>query len=158
MKKAYSTLFFLIIFSPFLLFSQQPGKLSFQVTPGINLPLGASKDMFTIGGGGEIVVQYSMPFASVLFARGSLDYSLVPTLAENSLSLISFGAGAGISYDVIPKLNLAASFSGGYGLGIYSGQTGGKCIYRRRGGYYLLFLTVFRPGSRGRVPALLLPA
>ena len=147
MNKVLSVVFFLIILTSSALSAQEPGKLSFQVTPGINIPLGTSKDMFTIGGGGEITVQYSMPFASILFARGSLDYSLVPTLAENSLSMISFGAGAGISYDVIPKLNLSASVSGGYGLGIYSGQTGGSAYIAGEGGITFFFSPSFGLGA-----------
>ena len=146
MKKG---IFFIILFVliSVCLSAQEPGKLSFQITPGVNLPLGASKDMFTIGGGGEITGQYSLPFAPVIQARGSLDYSLVPTLAEKNLSMISFGAGIGIGYDVIPKLNLSASVSGGYGLGIYSGQTGGSAYIGGEGGITFFFVPAFGIGA-----------
>jgi tetratricopeptide (TPR) repeat protein len=82
--------------------------------------------MFLLGGGAELTGLYSMPFAPFLMARASLDYSFVPTTGQASMSLITVGAGVGLSVDVIPRLNLQASVSGGWGQGIYQGQSGGS--------------------------------
>lgn len=117
----------LLLVVPFSLHAQEGGKLSLQLTPGVNLPLGdSSTAMFSIGGGAELTALYSLPFAPIAFARASLDYSILPTVAQTNLSLITLGAGVGLSIDPVPWLNLQLSATGGYGLGIYAGQFGGS--------------------------------
>ncbi|TFG62049.1 MAG: tetratricopeptide repeat protein [Spirochaetales bacterium] len=129
--------------------AQEPGKLFFQITPGVNIPLGPSRDMYTIGGGGELTMAYTMPFAPFLFAKGAIDYSLVPTLSDNSLSLIFFGGGLGVSFDPLPWLNLQASGSVGYGLGIYTGQPGGSLYLEGSGLVSFFFTPAFSLGVGG---------
>lgn len=132
MKKALVIFFFLFL-TITVLQSQEESGISFQINPGINIPIAESKESYTLGGGAEFAGVYSMPFAPWLFARGLIDYSLVPTLAEKSLSLLSFGAGIGVSYSPLPRLNFQSSITGGYGLGIYSGETGGSVYFEGSG-------------------------
>jgi tetratricopeptide (TPR) repeat protein len=106
--------------------AQEAGKLSLQLSPGANFPLGAPASMFRIGGGAELAGLYSMPFAPFLVARGALDFSIVPTTGMASMSLVTASAGVGVSMDVASRLNLQASVSGGWGQGIYQGQSGGS--------------------------------
>ncbi|RKX72954.1 MAG: hypothetical protein DRP87_19760 [Spirochaetes bacterium] len=152
MIRKYSRLIWIIftwiIFFILPLPAQEGGKLSFQVTPGVNLPMGAStREMFTIGGGAELVGAYSMPFLPILFVRGSVGYSLLPTMAQKNLSMITFGGGVGISFNPIPVLNLHASGTGGYGLGIYSGRTGGSAYVSGEGGVAFFFVPAFGLGA-----------
>ena len=108
--------------------AQEGGKLSLQLTPGANLPLGTPASVFRIGGGAELAGIYSMPFAPFLVARGSVDFSLVPTTGAANMSLITAAAGVGASLDIASRLNLQASVSGGWGQAIYQGQTGGSAF------------------------------
>ena len=126
-NRKFLAIAFILVLTASILSAQEGGKLSLQLTPGVNLPLGVPKEeMFSIGGGAELTALYTLPFAPFLVARGSLDYSLVPTLGGSKLSLITAGMGVGVSYDVGPRINLQASASSGYGLGLYEGQPGGS--------------------------------
>ena len=106
--------------------AQDGGKVSLQLTPGANFALGASTSMFTIGGGAELAGLYSMPFAPFLVARGSVDFSIVPTTGTASMSLITAAAGVGVSVDIASRLNLQATVSGGWGQAVYQGESGGS--------------------------------
>jgi Flp pilus assembly protein TadD len=109
------------------LHAQEGGRFSLQLTPGVNLPLGSSTTaMFSVGGGAELTAIYRLSFAPVLAARASIDYSLVPTIIQTTLHLASAGVGLGVTIDPFSWLNVQASATGGYGLGIYKGQFGGS--------------------------------
>jgi hypothetical protein len=106
--------------------AQQVEGFSFQVNPAVSIPVGSSQSLFTIGGGAELAAQYSMPFAPIVCARALVDYTLAPTVVQTNLSLLSLGIGAGVNWELIPRLTLSAALTGGYGLGIYAGETGGS--------------------------------
>lgn len=127
--------------------AQDSGSLAVQFTSGVNLPLGSSKEVFSLGGGGELSVAYAMPFARSLFAKAAVDYSLVPTAAEDNLSLISIGAGAGAGVSPLARLNLQVSATAGYGLGVFSGSTGGSAYAEASGLASFLLSPAFGLGA-----------
>ncbi len=133
------TLFIIIIILVAFTFAevvtaQQPGALSLQVTPGLALPIGDSSDTYVIGGGAELSADYSLPFASWLKARGALDFTMAPTEAADSLSLLTFSAGVGFNVNLGSKFYIHGAGMGGYGLGIYGGATGGSAYAGASGG------------------------
>jgi len=131
---------------------QDGGKLSLLVTPGINLPVGTPTEMFTLGGGAELSGIFSMPFAPWLGTKGSLDYSFVPTASQeatNNLSLLTFSAGAGPVIEAAPWLSFYAFGSGGYGLGIYKGETGGSAYIGAEAGVSFILSPSFGIGAGG---------
>lgn len=119
-------------------------EFSLQATPGVSIPIGSSTtDLYRIGGGLELTGAYSLPFAPWLAARASLDYSMIPTLAETNLSMLTLSAGAGVSLNVISKLSLQAAAGAGYGLGFYEGSSGGSLyVSAEAGAAYSLTPTV----------------
>jgi tetratricopeptide (TPR) repeat protein len=149
MKKVILFFSLILFFAAALVQSQENRGLSFQINPGVNLPMAESKESYTLGGGAEFAGVYSMPFAPWLFAKGLIDYSLAPTLSEDSLSLISFGVGAGVSYSPLPWLDIQGSVSGGYGLGIYAGATGGSPYLEGSGLLSFLLSPTFGIGVGG---------
>ena len=94
--------------------------------PGALVPIGNSKDNFSIGGGLNLTGDYILPFSQLVFARGEIEFDVVPTLAGTNMTLLSFGGGAGISYNPISVLNLRASVTGGYFLRFYYEDVGGN--------------------------------
>jgi len=114
-----------------ILFSLTPRSPIFQaeapfaigVTPGVELPLGpissSGRTLFTTGGGASVSVEYTLPFAPILFAQGLVGYRLLPTTVQTNLNLVSFGAGAGVRLDLLPRLEAQLSMTGGFSLGTY---------------------------------------
>jgi tetratricopeptide (TPR) repeat protein len=97
-----------------------------KAVPGALVPIGNSKDNFSIGGGVNLTGDYLLPFSQLVFARGEIEFDVVPTLAGTNMTLLSFGGGAGISYNPISVLNLRASVTGGYFLRFYYEDVGGN--------------------------------
>lgn len=120
-----------------VLAQQQGGKFSLSVMPGVNIPLGVPAEAFKIGGGAEITAAYSMPFAPFLTARAALDYSIAPVKSVDepiNLSMITVSLGPGVRVAPFPWLTAYAILTGGYGLGILSGETGGSAFFAGEGG------------------------
>ena len=120
-----SIILFLLIFLTAGLSAQDRGTFSLSFYPHLNIPLGDSKDLFTLTGGGRINGDIFMPFAPVMHGRIALDYTMMPTQADTRLNMISFGAGIGANFFIIPRLKASLSAIGGYGLGMYEGTNGG---------------------------------
>ena len=88
---------------------------SLNVSPGITIPVGARSDLYTVGGGALISGSFAMPFFQPLRFTADAGYNLVPIANdEDSLSLLTFGGGAGLSFDLLPWLALYAYGKGGY--------------------------------------------
>jgi tetratricopeptide (TPR) repeat protein len=75
--------------------AQVPSPLSLEVNPIFDIPLGDSSNNFNFGGGADISLSYQFP-GSMFCALGGLEYSFVPDLATDSLSLAAARIGAGI--------------------------------------------------------------
>jgi len=117
--------------------AQDTSPISLSITPGAGIPLGPRNDngvkLYTLGGSAVLEGEYTLPFAPILYGAGLLRYSMAPTLAQSSLSLISFGAGAGISISPLQKVDMKLSVAGGYSLGIYEGKMAGVPFFRGQG-------------------------
>jgi hypothetical protein len=97
-------------FSPFWL----------QVSPTLTIPVGDSSRSFSLGGDGAIIAQYRLPFMPLLLARAEMEYMYSQIPARQSVSLASAGAGAGISYNLIPNLGMEAYAVGGATFGFFN--------------------------------------
>lgn len=91
------------------------------VRPTVSVPLADSSDLFRIGYGAELEGAARLTGAPLYFG-GSVGYLLNPTFdPENSLSLISIGAGGGLS--IAPSLlDIRLGINGGAYLGLYGEQ------------------------------------
>jgi tetratricopeptide (TPR) repeat protein len=143
-------IFLLLFCMVFPAAGQEGGKFSLLVTPGLNLVLGKPADMFNLGGGVELSGLYSMPFAPWLAARAAIDYNIVPTVSEEentNLNLITFSAGGGVNFNFTSWLSVYAFALGGYGLGVYKGESGGSAYFGGEGGVSFLLDPAFGIGA-----------
>lgn len=117
--------------------SQNISPLSLSVNTGTDIPLGPDSpegnDLYTIGGFAELAAEYTLPFIPGFFAKGIFGYSMIPTTADTSLSLLSLGAGAGIRSTPLPKLEIKLAATTGYSLGIYQDNIGGAPFVKGAG-------------------------
>lgn len=106
--------------------SAQIAEISVDVTPSVIVPLGASTDLYKVGGG--VTLAGRVPLGSVpLYLGAGLSFGVVPTLAPNlAVSLISGGVGAGTLLRPFEWLEVDLGVRGGGYLSVYSGVLGGN--------------------------------
>lgn len=103
-------------------------EIGLSFTPGMEIPFGPlssdGEKMYSFGGGAALSGEIPFSTDSPFFTNALLDFSMVGTTADTTISLIGLGAGAGVSINPSPKLNLKISADAGWGLGIYQSQVG----------------------------------
>jgi tetratricopeptide (TPR) repeat protein len=108
---------------------QGTSPLSFSVTPGVSIPVGADASFFTMGAGVDISGEYAFPFLPFLFARGDLGYTYAPAQRLTSMSVMDLSGGVGAKWEIVPSLVLKAYARAGYFYGFVndgSGRSGGS--------------------------------
>ncbi len=123
-----SAMFFVLFLAiQFRSAAQVDSLLSLGVTPGGQIPFGPSTteglQVYTAGVSANLSIDWSMPFARGLFARGLLGYTGMPTIVETNLSLVGLGIGAGWRFPLLPRLEAQLAGAGGYSACIYPGST-----------------------------------
>ncbi|NOY07350.1 MAG: hypothetical protein GXP33_00710 [Spirochaetes bacterium] len=153
-RKYNKVLFFIfivgILICPGLIFAQR--GFEFSLTSAAEIPLGPmdsdNQNIYSIGMSGSLTGEY--PLGDGFFsAIGHLDYNSLPTTAEKSLSIISLGAGGALTIPLFPWLDFKAAVSGGYGLGLYEGKTGGSVFIKAGGRLRFKFSSAFALGLDG---------
>jgi len=118
------SLCFIVLFST----NAEDRVINMSLAPGVEIPLGplSSDDEKLYNFGGGVSLNGEIPFSSgsPFFADALLDYSVISTTADTTISLIGFGAGGGLSFDPSEKLNLKFSTVLGWGVGIYEDEVG----------------------------------
>jgi hypothetical protein len=104
--------------------SGMPPSLSLDFTPLFTYPMGQSGDIFTMSGAARLAVEYSFPGQIQPFFSGNLGYGYLPTLSENSLSVVSAEAGGGICFWLGARFGVRASAAIGGWLG--TANSGGE--------------------------------
>jgi hypothetical protein len=94
--------------------------------PGMSIPIGQDKDYFKPGGDIGILLYYRFPLQPLFFLNGVTGYSLIPLSTVSSLSVLSLGIGGGVTYDVLPRLNIRGWAAGGYFRGFLNDKSGPK--------------------------------
>ncbi len=92
--------------------SQAP--FSILIQPGLDIPLGASSDYFTVGGSLNLLGEYGLLPRPPLSILGGLDYHFSPIKAQQSLSFLAASAGVGASLELSPRFSLRGLLRGGY--------------------------------------------
>ncbi len=123
-KKNTVVLILLLAFQSFSAFSQDEEPLfqpvdsvfSLKLTPGLGIPLGDDADIFTLGGGGDVLAQFQIPLLPTfdLDLHSEIGYNLTPIKANNFISIIAFALGLGVSWEFVPRLILGGYARGGY--------------------------------------------
>ena len=154
MKRMLLSAAVLVVGASTFLVAQQPGypdsgaskmqssSFSLQVTPGVEIPVGASSEFFKLGGSLNVAGEYRFSETPGWFAVAGLGYHLAPIEADKSVQLVSGGIGGGLSVDIMPRLSAKASVTGGYFLGLLptgSGvESGGNPYVKAAGGLSVL--------------------
>ncbi len=126
MKKSMVLLVFIFIFAGINVYAEYstPSYFSLNLTPGLSVPIGKDADFYSLGGGAGLSGEYRLRSRQLFYLSGSLSYGLMPVTFETSLSVLSFGAGAGIHYDISRRLFLKGYISGGYYYSFMNNKTG----------------------------------
>jgi tetratricopeptide (TPR) repeat protein len=106
-----------------------PLAVSLALNPGLLIPLDEDGEYYKVGGNISITGTISLPFFPPLFIPVQGGYSIIPVHFDTALSALSIGAGAGIGYNVLPKLRIQGWATGGYFysfLNDKSGPSGGN--------------------------------
>jgi tetratricopeptide (TPR) repeat protein len=100
--------------------------LTLKVTPGLEIPLGASAERHTLGGSGTFTANFGLPLKLPLYVSGDLSYGLLPFDLVNvkRLSLLSVGTGIGVDRQIRGRLFGNAYIKGGYYLGFTEDDNG----------------------------------
>ncbi len=151
MKKNY--LFLTLVFyvlSVSIIYSQQNNGIQFRLTPGAVVPVGSSNGRYGLGFSADLECDYYMPFAPVVFASGGIGFEQsTNTITDSGLLLFSAGAGGGVNVSPVNRLNLRASGSGGYYLGMYENETGGSVFFKAGANLSFKFNPSFSLGVSG---------
>jgi len=101
--------------------AQQQGytgsSLDVSVVPGVAVPVGQGRELFTAGPSALLAARYRVPGAPLLDLGAEAGYAWLPVRAQNAVSLLLGGAGAGLSLDPVPRLSTALRLTGGYAAG-----------------------------------------
>jgi hypothetical protein len=90
-----------------------PAPLVLEFEPAVDIPLGSSSSIFSLGGGMDLGIDYrlgDLPLSII----GGAQYCYAPAQGSRSLSLVAAHAGLGVRLPVISFLNLLGHVSGGY--------------------------------------------
>ena len=96
------------------------------------IPLGASADLYDVGGSGSLEARLPLPSLAPFFPYVEVGYGLIPTPADKSLSLLSSGAGAGFQHHASPRVILMASAGGGYYSATWGDDSAARFYLRGR--------------------------
>jgi tetratricopeptide (TPR) repeat protein len=88
--------------------------LSLHLSPSLEIPIGSSAPLYTLGGSVGLAARYRVPNVPIVFLSGGLDYSLNPLNMDSVLNKISAGLGLGAQYPLSPSLDIVAYATGGY--------------------------------------------
>jgi len=127
MKNKIVIIFIILAFSlsfPLLCQDQSVSLFSLRAAPGINIPLGRDTELVKIGGGGYISGEFRMPFFQLLSAGIDIGYNYLPLYTDTNLSLLAFGAGAGLDIPFTSWMNLRIFGKGGYFYGLLHDSAG----------------------------------
>lgn len=117
MKRTFAVLVLCLLGT--LVSAQEGGILSFTLKPSLNIPLGTSAGDFSLGAGGELVADYTLPFFPLGQAIATVNYNFCPTVIGSSVNTLAVGLGGGVTFQPVQNLFLGASAEGGVFTAIY---------------------------------------
>ncbi|RKX73282.1 MAG: hypothetical protein DRP87_19185 [Spirochaetes bacterium] len=145
-KKKNLTIIFLLV--SFLSFSQEKTSslFSLHLVPGIGFPLGESADYFNPGLQLKLSGERRLSESHPLYLGGEVKYRLNPIKNKKSISILSAGMEAGITFprDSIFQIKVFASIGGYYSFFNYSTEyRGGGSGFLSAGAGLSFFLTPY---------------
>lgn len=127
---------FLFLFSlDNILYSQENDTFNVSLSPGLQIPLFESADLFNTGTELDIGFSYRLPFLAKGSVLGDVSYGLIPIRTEDAVSVLSVGSGFDYSWIRNERGRIGTYAVGGYHYGQLtdgSNQAGGN-IYIKSG-------------------------
>ncbi|HAK45919.1 MAG TPA: hypothetical protein DCO79_08390 [Spirochaeta sp.] len=102
----------------------QNNNISIDVSPRVTLPMRASTELYSVGGGAMLAGIYD--FTAPLYIKGGIGYELIPSLGEAGSNLISVSVGGGTRLDMGELFSYRLGLYGGGFLVVYDGTTAGN--------------------------------
>jgi tetratricopeptide (TPR) repeat protein len=92
---------------------------SLELDSGLQIPIGRDSDIFTLGPDFDLSAQYSLKLLPRLSLDliGDVGYILAPIRIDNSVSIVRFGVGIGLGFDLLDRLIFQIHGNGGYFYG-----------------------------------------
>jgi hypothetical protein len=109
MKKCIVFLFIFVCTAAYTNAQDAPSYFSFNLTPGVNIPVGRDTDFYSIGGGLVLTGEYRFPSLPLLYVSGNVGYDVQQVEFDTSLSIVSFGAGGGQSDFLCSKMDVSVN-------------------------------------------------
>jgi tetratricopeptide (TPR) repeat protein len=122
--RTYLVFTWLFMLATLPLCAQNSGGLSLSLLPGASIPIQASGERNTVGASLALRGEYPLPFAPWLCALGTIEYSLLPLVSDESLHTVALTAGGGVKLSILPRLTTQIFATGGYLWGIVGESTG----------------------------------
>ncbi len=91
--------------------------LAIQAQPALSMPVGQSLDLFDMGGGVGVGVEYGLGGKIEPFLTAGVNYTYAPVKAETAVSIVGAEAGGGVFVWLNPRLGLRVGASAGYFYG-----------------------------------------
>jgi tetratricopeptide (TPR) repeat protein len=110
-------------------FGISASSFSLHLDPAVDIPLGYSSPLFTVGGSVGLGAKYVLPILPLLFVSGGLDYGISPLHMDASLNKIGATAGMGLNLLLAPRLSLNAFANGGYSYSFINTAEGGASAW-----------------------------
>jgi tetratricopeptide (TPR) repeat protein len=92
---------------------EQPGPLTFTLSPGAVIPVGESSALYTLGFGLGLCGEYRLARKPLFFLSGDAGFTQSPVQAETGLSIFSLGGGGGVRRELGRKLSVRGFLNGG---------------------------------------------
>ena len=93
-----------------------PNRLSLEVRPGVDIPIGSTSQVFALGGALDLNVRYRLGDTPCLLL-GGLTYSFAPDQSSDSISIATVSAWVGAQLPLTRLLNLNSFATVGYYYG-----------------------------------------
>ncbi len=93
-------------------------NLKWNLMPSLLVPLGDSTDLYEKGGGFKVYAE--IPFFTYFQAGLNAGYNIIPTPAENDLTMTTAGINSGFNYFVSSRLNISLFADSGYYFATYN--------------------------------------
>jgi len=124
----------LIIVMLLLIVLNRASALDISVTPGMSIPLGPTQGdgtkIYTFGGGADVTAEYIFPSVPILYTEALVGYDLMGTVADSNLSLVSVGAGTGLTFKPLPIFDIRTALAGGYAVSLLQDATGSNLFVK----------------------------
>jgi tetratricopeptide (TPR) repeat protein len=153
----------LVVILPAAGFADYPA-FTVKISPALNIPLGTSAEDFTLGGGGDISGNFTMPFFLPFTAGLDIGYDISPiksgeatdaqagTQESYALSFLSFSGVLGLNFEIIPRLFLSVNGKVGYFYTFFNDDPstgGGSIIVGGGGGVHFRIIPLLSLGVEG---------